>query len=266
MSVNARSLAASLFLIIGAADCATAPDRIISSPVAIRARRDDGLPVAGVTVRINDIALGQTDDRGLINALLSGPDGALFHVQAACPEGFNTPAELPPIVLGKFASLTQRDGSLDLTIDCERQRRTAAILVRARVEERRVVTAHPGRSGKRIESSQGVRPVSGLSVMINGRERARTDANGLAHLSLEGAPGTHVEVGLQTAGQAFANLSPHSPAQGLSLHGTDDFYTVDQMFTDEHVIVRKPAPVLVKPQTIRVFDGGDDTPALVHFK
>jgi hypothetical protein len=246
--------------------CANTTEAAISSTLIVRSRVDDGQPMAGVSLKINDDVVGRTDERGELHATLSGRDGAMFRVEGTCPEGYNSPTQLPPIVLGRFASLTKKDGDMELAVLCERQRRTAAILVRTRVERRKITVPFRSRS-KTHNVAEGFGPLGGVPVLVNGRERAKTDASGLAHIELESTPGTHIEVVLQTGSPELAMVKPRSPAQGLTLRSHDDIYTVDQTFTAERVIKLPPPPPpppKIKKHVIQVLSGSEAP--VVRFK
>ena len=237
----------------------------INAMVVITARREDSLPVSKAVIKIGDVALGSTDDKGELRAALSGPDGAMFKVLAVCPEGYDAGGETPPIVLGRFASLTKKDGSLEVAVQCIRRSRTAAILVRTRVERQKIVVSADKKARKEVGASE--MPLPDVPILINGRERARTDELGLAHLTLEAPPETHVEVVMQTGSEALASMRPRSPSQGLAVRQADDVYTVDQLFTEENltylhnVKVVKMAPL----SKIKVLDAVN-TPALIRLK
>ncbi|MEA2698711.1 MAG: hypothetical protein QOI66_2982 [Myxococcales bacterium] len=251
--------------LVAVSGCGTPDGAIINASVVISAHREDGLPVSKVVINVNDVALGPTDDKGELRASLSGPDGALFRVSAGCPEGYDAPGNNPPIVLGRFASLTKKDGSLEVVVQCTRRNRAAAILVRTRVEKQKIVVSADKKARKQVAASEV--PLVGVPVLINGRERARTDELGLAHLTLEAPPETHVEVVMQTGSEALASMRPRSPSQGLAVRQTDDVYTVDQLFTEEDLTyLRKIKVMKVEPTPkIKVLDA-ENTPALIRLK
>ncbi|HEY0710554.1 MAG TPA: hypothetical protein VGG33_27360 [Polyangia bacterium] len=261
-----KSLGVGLLSGLALFGCASTTETAVSTTLVVRSRVDDGQPMAGVVLKVNHDVVGRTDERGELHARLSGRDGAMFRVEGTCPEGYNSPTELPPIVLGRFASLTKQDGEMELTVLCERQRRTAAIVVRTRVERRKITIPHRARA-KPQNVAEGFGALEGVPVMINGRERAKTDASGLAHIELETTPGTHIEVVLQTGTPELAMVKPRSPSQGLTLRGHDDVYTVDQTFTSERVIrLPPPPPPPPKPKkhVIQVLSGTEAP--LIRFK
>jgi len=247
------------------AGCQVTDGGNINATVVISAHREDSLPVGKVVIKINDVALGSTDDKGELRAALSGPDGAMFRVLAVCPEGYDAGGENPPIVLGRFASLTKKDGSLEVVLQCVRRSRVAAILVRTRVERQRIVVSADKKARKEVAASE--MPLPGVPILINGRERARTDELGLAHLTLEAPPEAHVEVVMQTGSEALASMRPRSPSQGLAVRQTDDVYTVDQLFTEENLTYLHNIKVvkMKPPPKIKVLDAVN-TPAIIRLK
>lgn len=251
MPLNRAARALPLVLSALAA-CATEQAQSIESALVVRARTDDGRPLAGVGIQIGDDSLGNTDASGELEAMLSGTEGTLFRLEARCPPGHLDPGELPPVLLGRFATLAEKDGRLAVTVTCARQRRIVAVVVRARVEKRKVLLSHRGHRGK-VGTPTGLAAVPGIPVLVNGKERARTDDHGLAHLAIEAPPDTHIEVVLQTELPALAMLNPRSPAQGLNVRGTDDVYPIDQTFTAERLVRLPPPP---SKHVIRVIEQG----------
>jgi hypothetical protein len=69
-----------------------------------------------------------------------------------------------------------------------------------------------------------------LPVYLLGREVARTDASGAAHVLIEAAPGEQFELTLGTQGPGGEHLRPQNPAMKFAVKNQDELFTFDQRF------------------------------------
>ncbi len=210
-------------------------------PVTFTAESDPGQPLHGVALTIAGTPQGETGADGTLHIELTGDEGTSVPVSATCPTGYREPAPLSPIVLRTTVSVAgAASAGLRVTISCLPTSRRGVVVVRA--------------------AGTGLATRAGLPVMIEGREVARTDASGVAHVSLDMAPGQSFRVLLATA-TASPMLRPQDPEQTFVAPDADEIFLFDQNF-DEEVPAAPPrrpgrrrrteptGPVIVRPVRI----------------
>jgi hypothetical protein len=69
---------------------------------------------------------------------------------------------------------------------------------------------------------------SGLPVFLNGENIARTNASGVAHFSIWGAPGTEYAIELDTT--EHPRLQPQFPRRLLTLPDAEEVFVIEQSF------------------------------------
>ena len=180
-------------------------------PVTFTAVSDPGRALPAVSVTANGAPIGQTDANGSLRVDLTGPEGSPVQIAATCPEGHRQPTGLPMLTLRRVESLDPAVASrgIQVSIACPPTQRYGVLLVRAAGEEGR----------------------ADLPVMIDGREVARTDPSGVAHVPLEMEPGSSFRVLLATADQPL--LRPQDPARTFTFPDTDELFVFDQAFEQE---------------------------------
>lgn len=182
-------------------------------PVTFSAESDPGQPLSGVALTIAGAPQGQTAADGTLRIELTGDEGTSVPVAATCPSGYREPAPLSPIVLRTTVSVAGAAiPGLRVTITCLPTSRRGVVVVRA--------------------GGSGVAPRGGLPVMIEGREVARTDPSGVAHVSLDMAPGQSFQVLLATA-TASPMLRPQDPQLTFVFPDSDEIFLFDQNFDEE---------------------------------
>lgn len=200
-------------------------------PVTFTASSDPGRPLAGVQITANAGALGQTGPDGTLRVELTGPEGSPVQVGATCPAGFRSPVGLPTLTLRQVVSLDPATAGrgLQVGIQCPPTHRHGVIVVRA--------------AGETAQAN--------LPVMVAGREVARTDASGTAHVALDMEPGATFQVLLATAENPL--LRPANPRRDFTFQDQDDYFVFDQRFEVEvprRVVRRRPPPAPVAPQVV----------------
>jgi hypothetical protein len=211
-------------------------------PITFSAESDPGQPLSGVALTIAGAAQGQTAADGTLRIELTGDEGTAVPVAATCPAGYREPAPLSPIVLRTTVGVAGAVApGLRVTITCLPSSRRGVVVVRA--------------------GGTGVAPRVGLPVMIEGREVGRTDTSGVAHVSLDMAPGQSFQVLLATA-TASPMLRPQDPQLTFVFPDSDEIFLFDQPFDEElppppprrHGRRRAPqaqtGPVFVRPVQI----------------
>lgn len=186
-------------------------------PVVFEAVSDPGRPLAGVALTAGGVALGATNADGRLAAELTGMEGAMLPVVAACPEHHRAPAPIAPLALRRTLDLaTGAPAVLRVSVTCPPTVRSGVVVVRA------------GGTGNR----------AGIPVMVDGVEMARTDRSGVAHVALERAPNTTVSVMLATS-TLLPDVTPHDPAMPFTFRDHDEIFLFDRPLEDP-----APQPVI----------------------
>lgn len=162
----------------------------------------------GVQITVNGGAVGATNSEGVLRVDLTGPEGAQVRVGAACPEGYRNEEEPQVHTLRRVQSLDPATSArgIEVPFSCPPERRNAVVVVRTH-------------------------STTGLPVLVDGREVARTDASGAAHLHVAMAPGTTFQVLLDT--RVNERLRPRSPTQTYTVPDRDEVFVLDQRFEEE---------------------------------
>lgn len=168
--------------------------------------RSDGEPLARVRVVADGRPLGETGEDGALGVDLAGREGQAVTINAQCPEGHRAPEELPLLTLRRFRGLdpAAAERGIEVSIDCPPAERTAAVVIRA------------GDNG------------GGLPVTMSGRELARTDEHGIAHLVMHVQPHTTFRLRLDTSDNE--DLRPQSPGATFTVPDADEIFLFDQPF------------------------------------
>lgn len=218
--MNARWPMLGLFLTLAATSlvaCGPAEEEL-SSEVSIRidvdVSSDPGRGVANAEIVSRGERLAVTDDAGRATLALRGHEGDAFELAVRCPAGFESPAMPLPVSIRRLSS-DSRSPHFDAR--CAPLQRTVVVGVRA---------------------ERG----PNLPVVYLGRQVARTDASGAAHVVLSVKPGESVTLTLDTK-EASSKLLPESPTLTFVAKDADDFVSLDQRF-EVPKIVKKP---IVKP-------------------
>jgi hypothetical protein len=168
---------------------------LLRVPLVVDAFSDEDLRLAGVAISIDGKPFGTTDEHGRLLGELTGSQDDERLVSAECPSGFRAQGDAAPTrVRLRDLAATQCSGA-NLEVRCTRVTRLAALLVMA-----------PG--------------MSGLPILVDGTEVARTDTHGTAHLTLSGTPESSLRVVLDT--RERPRLTPASPHQDVVLSARDE--------------------------------------------
>lgn len=179
-------------------------------PVTFVAMSDPGEALAGVTITAGGMN-AVTDATGMLSVELQGPEGSTVPISAACPDGHRLVTAPAPLVLRRVIDLTTgMTAALQVTISCPPTSRHGVIVVRA--------------------SGEG--PREGIPVMIDGREVTRTDRSGVAHVALEMAPGSAIQVQLATS-TVMPMLRPADPSMPFTFRDADEIFVFDREFESE---------------------------------
>lgn len=166
---------------------------------------DPGKPLKGVEVFYKQKRIGVSDDSGVVNFRLKGNEGQVYDLSVKCPDGFQSPAKSVSVTLRKVADSAARP---EYQVECPPSSRTVVVAVRA--------NAGPN-----------------LPVLYLGREVARTDQSGAAHVLLTLPPNQMFQLQLSTTADDAKGLRPQNPTQSFEVKQADDVFVFDQEFKAE---------------------------------
>jgi hypothetical protein len=161
---------------------------------------EPGTPLAGALVTQGEQLLGESDAAGGVAIEARATEGRVLAVRVSCPDGYRSPAEPISIVLRRIA---ESDRSPEYLARCEPSLRSLVVAVRA---------------------DAGIP----LPVLYLGREVARTDRAGAAHVLLESLPEDGFELTLDTS--ALPGLRPQNPSARFVVAEHDDVLVFSQKF------------------------------------
>lgn len=182
-------------------------------PITFVAESDPGIPLAGVTLTVAGAPPALTGADGTVRVELSGEEGTSVPVSATCPEGYRDAPALSPIVLRTTVGVGGAPPpGFRVSVSCLPATRQGVVVIRA--------------------GGTGAATRAGLPVMIEGREVARTDASGVAHVSLNMAPGQSFQVLLATA-TVSPMLRPQDPRLTFVFPDANEIFAFDENFDEE---------------------------------
>lgn len=209
-SMRRRLLGSAFASLVG---CTSAGD-LPQHRANIRVESDPGAPLAGVAINRDAMALGKTDERGLLALQLRGAPGEVVPLSVVCPAGYRSPTEPIQIVLRTLIAGTSPP---EYRATCRPELRSLVISVRAQ-------------NG------------AGLPLLYLGQEIARTDPQGAAHALLKVAPGESINLTLDTSAPEAQQLRPQNPELRVTVPERDDVVVFDQPFT----VAKPKAPKMHK--------------------
>jgi len=173
----------------------------------VRVESDPNHPLAGARLMHGGRELGVSAVDGRVAIHVAGSEGERLEVELVCPRGFRSP-ETPLNVTLRHAAVGN--------------------------ERPEYVAACPPLTRKLVVAARLEHGVN-LPIRYLGRELARSDNSGVAHLLLEGESDKTVELTVDTSEQP--DLRPKSPTARFRIGNTDDVVVLAQTF----LTTRKPA-------------------------
>jgi hypothetical protein len=167
--------------------------------IVIQAEAAGHTPLEGVEITQRGRSLGKTGSSGTLKLELAGSEGQLVELEARCPASYVPERKVVSVTLRRLHASRKLP---TYRVDCQPATRTAVVAVRA--------TNGPD-----------------LPVMYLGREVARTDSSGVAHVALTLRPGERFELGLDTTGKP---LVPKSPRAFFVAGSEDELVFFEQRF------------------------------------
>jgi hypothetical protein len=186
-------------------------------PLTLRIVSDPGEGLGGATVAYGQDEPQRSDADGRVSVRVLGRQGGIASFVVRCPDGYRSPGEPVGIVLRRFADPSAVP---EHEVACPPLSRQLVVAVRA-----------PGGGG--------------LPVLAGGVELARTDAQGVAHVSWDLPVGESLELTLDTS--ARPELLPESPRQRYSDLSADEVALFEQPFERR----KRPAIRAPRPEPIR---------------
>jgi hypothetical protein len=192
-----------LGLLLALAGCAAPEAELETYELSIRIESDPGRPIAGATVSGAAQFRSVSDATGIVRLRVNGEQGQRLRFQVRCPDGYRSPEQPLDVLLTRLgaAALPPEYG-----VRCAPEVRTVVIAVRAQ-------------NGP------------GLPVTQLGREVARTDRSGAAHVVMQVAPHEPIELSIDTSSQP--KLEPQNPTQRFDAPDTDAVLLFDAAFVKE---------------------------------
>jgi hypothetical protein len=199
-------------------DQASSPSLDVHITVKVRVVDDRGEGVAGADVASGKTSKGLTGPDGTLAVKLSGHAGRVVPLTVKCPAGFASP-----------------DKTIDVGITQLAPGSPAPLF-----EARCTALVHSLVVALRAENGPD------LPVIYLGREVARTDAQGMAHIVLKLPPGETASLRLDTSGAPA--LLPRNPEFLFKAGNRDEMLLLDEKFTilRKRVIVHaasRPTPL-----------------------
>ena len=221
---RSRSPAAAVFgaaasLLAGGLGCEPPPPPAVS--IAVRARAETGAPVADADVFAGAIRVARTDREGLARLDVTGVEGATFYIRIECPAGYRSPND--PLSVRRLG-IAAATAVPEYDVVCHEMRHTMVI---------------------------GVRAEGGpdLPVLYLGREVARTDRSGAAHVTVAMDVHERIELMIGTSGKDNEKIHPQNPSSVFEMPDHDDIQVFPITFTRDV----KKAPPRGGRRTIGVF-------------
>lgn len=195
-----------------AAGCDTlGPAKKPTQAIVFAAESDPGMPLAGAQVQHRGRVVATTGADGAAPLQITGQEGEVFDFEVRCPSGHRSPDAPVSVVLRRTTG----------------QGAAARFPIRCAPKERALVVAVRAEGG------------ANLPVLYLGREVARTDGSGAAHVAFRVAATDSVALTLDTTEQP--RLRPQHPS--MSFHGADrDQITVFGQKFDAPLPKPRPRP------------------------
>lgn len=172
-------------------------------PVIIEAESDPGQPLANVGVVLQGRELGRTEADGSLRLQLQGEPGETHALNVVCPADYAAPSKPLSVALRPLVE----EGSVPrYRAHCSPVTRSLVVAVRAK-------------NG------------SNLPLLYQGREIARTDADGVAHALVRVSPAEHLAFVLDTSAPDKMQLQPNSPELTKIMPAYDDVVVFEKTFT-----------------------------------
>jgi hypothetical protein len=200
-------------LLMALAGCGAHEPALDEYEFSIRVESDPGRLLSGATLLGTGESRTVSDEAGLVRLRVTGQQGQRLQFQVRCPYGHRSPEQPLEVTLTRLGAEAPPP---EYAVRCAPELRSVVIAVRAQ---------------------QG----PDLPVTYLGREVARTDRSGAAHVTMQLPPHEPIELSLDTS--AAPRLKPRNPTQSFEPPDVDAILLFDASF-----VVDKPPPKPKRPR------------------
>ena len=198
-------------LLLCCACASQTPSQLRQFPLEIHVESDPGVALADARILYDNQERGRTGSDGKLRMQLSGREGETTGLRVICPNEYRSPEGPVSVAL---RTLVSTDALPRYHVMCPPQLRSLVVAVRTQ-------------------------RASSLPVTYRGREIARTDASGAAHVLLKAPPKEQVTLVLDTSGDG--QLRPKNPELNLEMPLEDKVVVFDQSFARDAPAVKRAA-------------------------
>jgi len=194
---------------VAVAGCEPPPPPAVT--ITVHTRTETGTAVADAAVFAGPTLVARTDREGLARLDIRGAEGETFYVRVDCPTGYRSPTE--PLSVRRLG-IAAATAAPRYDVVCHELRHTMVI---------------------------GVRAEGGpdLPILYLGKEVARTDRSGAAHVTVAMDVHERIELTIATAGKDNEKIHPQNPVAVFEMPDHDDIQLFPVTFTRD---VKKPPP------------------------
>jgi hypothetical protein len=172
--------------------------------INVRVHGEPCKPIGDAVILLDNKKVSSADAAGLGQVTLQGRYGDTFAVTVRCPKDYSSPEK--PIQVG-WKRLDDDSKAPEYTVACP-------------PITRKVVTA-----GRAMN-------VRDLPTTYLGKEVARTDEGGAAHILFRFQPGDTFDLALETSDPRFSGLRPQNPVASFVVGQRDELFSFDQKFEE----------------------------------
>jgi hypothetical protein len=195
-------------------------------PLEVSATDTNGEPVAGAKVLVDGSPVGFTDRDGLFQAAFAEKRGAEVSVSVEPPEGYQLTGEASKTQKMRLTENVTGEGMTKVPLEMQAQmastKRDYLLWVDLKCDE------------DSLDDGQ----CKDVPVTVDGEEVARTNEQGIAHVSLERVPGASVTVAVDTPEYEGDDddekweMKPADPEWNLDLGTESEVLVIEKRFTD----------------------------------
>ena len=186
------------------------PPEAPPSRVLIRVLDEAKEPIDGAEISVESEVIARTDNDGRAEVAVGGKEGETFYIEVRCPKQYRSPSS--PIAIRRLENGAA--SSPEYVARCSRLRHTLVVAIRT--------------------EGAGNMPIRHL-----GREVARTDQDGSAHVLIEGEVHEKIDLQIDTSDPKNAKLRPQNPTASFEVGNKDELKVFDMKFTQDPKPVAK---------------------------
>lgn len=188
--------------------------------VLIRVLDEAKSPINGAEIASQSEVIAKTNNDGRAEVAIAGKEGESFHVEVRCPKLYKSPTA--PLEIRRLDNNTEQ--APEYVARCSRLRHSLVVA---------------------IKTENG----SNMPILHLGREVARTDQDGSAHVLIEGEVHERIDLTIDTSDPKWAKTHPKNPVASFEISNQDELKVFQMKFSKEPPKVVK----VVRPTGPRVF-------------